>query len=384
MATPVFLFLRKSAKGPIWYAKIHDDATGETLVRSTGILAVGRGKSRTAAENKARSMLGAIARRRDPLFLEFIASFWAEDSRYVRMKAAEGVPLSRLYVHNSRRTIRLHVEPFEAFAGLRLSKLRRGVVDDWKLWAIERGTGRRTINYALQAMKVPLNDALNRGDIAFNPLATVKPVRCKAEEKGLLTSAEAAALATFPERDERVRLAVLLALFGGLRRGECRGLQWGDIDEAENVIDVRHNWTDEDGLKQPKSGSFRRIFLHKAVKEALKAIQTRAFSDYVLFDPRTGGPISEQIVKDGFVRMVRGIGISNAERKARRIQFHGLRHQFVTDCLIAGMKAAEAQALAGHKTSRMMDRYAHGGQVIDLAKARATMEAAGAEKAAND
>ncbi|MBQ3258041.1 MAG: hypothetical protein IJA67_11610 [Oscillospiraceae bacterium] len=36
---------------------------------------------------------------------------------------------------------------------------------------------------------------------------------------------------------------MLLLITTGLRRGECIGLQWGDIDEKQSVLKVQRNVT---------------------------------------------------------------------------------------------------------------------------------------------
>jgi integrase len=54
----------------------------------------------------------------------------------------------------------------------------------------------------------------------------------ESKEKGILTSAELFSLIDLPIKDPYSRLAVLLAARCGMRRGEIRGLQWGDINKG--------------------------------------------------------------------------------------------------------------------------------------------------------
>jgi hypothetical protein len=51
-------------------------------------------------------------------------------------------PLSVDYLEHNRRVLRLHLEPFPGFQGLRLSKLRAGIVKDWQLWRSSMVRGR--------------------------------------------------------------------------------------------------------------------------------------------------------------------------------------------------------------------------------------------------
>jgi integrase len=55
----------------------------------------------------------------------------------------------------------------------------------------------------------------------------------KPKEKGILTPLEVSKLMARPITDARRILAVLFGLLCGLRRGECRGLMWGDISDYQ-------------------------------------------------------------------------------------------------------------------------------------------------------
>ena len=73
---------------------------------------------------------------------------------------------------------------------------------------------------------------------------------------------------------------------------------------------------------------------------------------------------------------------AESEHKRRNITLHGLRHSFITFARLAGISDMEVQAMAGHKSITMMERYSHAAQVIDFSEARAKLEAANREKAA--
>jgi integrase len=64
------------------------------------------------------------------------------------------------------------------------------------------------------------------------------------------------------------------------------------------------------------------------------------------------------------------------EQTRLNLTFHGLRHTFITLGRLAGITDLEIQALAGHKSSRMMERYSHASQVLDFTAAREKLEKA--------
>jgi hypothetical protein len=53
-----------------------------------------------------------------------------------------------------------------------------------------------------------------------------------------------------------------------------RGLQWGDI--ADGIITVQHNYIDEEGVKQPKYNSTRKVPI-TATKAIIPTIFARFF-----------------------------------------------------------------------------------------------------------
>jgi len=59
---------------------------------------------------------------------------------------------------------------------------------------------------------------------------------------------------------------------------------------------------------------------------------------------------------------------------ARNLTLHGLRHTFVTLGRLSGIPDLVIQALAGHKSSAMMEHYSHASQVIDFDEARKKLE----------
>jgi integrase len=71
-----------------------------------------------------------------------------------------------------------------------------------------------------------------REEIPQDPFRNITNAPETHREKGILTPAEVSRLIAASERYPRTRLAVLLGLFCGMRRGEVRGLLWGDIGEG--------------------------------------------------------------------------------------------------------------------------------------------------------
>jgi integrase len=385
MRTPFCLFtkVRPVSGEKYWYARFWSEEAGRyTRTRALGVLFTGRRGGWGLAFKAAEAILDEVSRESDPFILDFVADFWAPDSPHVRARAlVDRHPLSLDYLEHNRRALRLHLAPFPGFRGLRLSKLRAGIVKDWQLWALEHGATPRACNYALQALRVPVREAVARGDIPADPLAIVKKVPENPKERGVLGPREIEALIRAPESDPRIRAAVLLAALAGLRRGEIRGLRWGDIDEEKGLVYVRHNAVDLEDDKAPKTGSARTVPLHESAADALNDVRRLAPStgaeDFVFLSlQKKGKPITGPALLTGFGRMLSAIGVDEAERKRRNLNLHALRHSFITLARSLGMPDVSVMALSGHKSPEMLVRYSHGAQVIDFQAARESLEKA--------
>lgn len=383
MRAPFILFKRQTQSGLIWYAKFWDeDQLQYSSYRSTGIPARGRdgGKLEAllAAGEMAKEAASQAGKAPDILFLEYVSAFWRPDSPYAQERALiEQKPLSLAYLKINESNLRVHIKPFQPFAGIACRQLTAALIRDWKLWAAGNGLSGRMINLSLQTMRVPIHYAIEREELQADPFQRIRNAPETHKKKGVLTQLELNSLIKAPVRDPWARLAMLLGARCGMRRGEIRGLLWEDIEEK--FIIIRHNWQDEEGMKIPKSGSFGEVPIPKDVRTMLDLI--KVFSEdsnpesFVLNRKWTPGvPMAASFFDECVRRELRDIGISAEEQKKRNLTFHSMRHTFVTLGRAAGISDFDIQALTRHKSKTMMDNYSHPEQVIDLAAAQEKME----------
>ncbi|HNY21107.1 MAG TPA: site-specific integrase [Treponemataceae bacterium] len=379
------LYKKPSKDGlPVWYARFWDGVSQRYAVtRSTGVIAEGKRERKPEADQMARKMLGDIKFRvtlGDMLFTDFLRDFWREDSKYAREHAlVYKKPLSKAYIRIARGSIDLYVVPYSKFKNMILDELTPASIRDWMTWAAEKGLSGKRINTVFEAMRVAVRWAYMREEIPHNPFALIKKAYHECRERGVLTPQEAIRIISLEGFDPFRKLVALLGLLCGMRCGEIRGLQWGDIDVEGRMIDLRHNFVANDGLKGPKAGSSRKIPIVDSVLTLIMCVKARSLwheaGDYVFSsDVERGKPRSPIYFRYSLELVLIEIEVTKEMQVARNLTLHGLRHTFVTLGRLSGIPDLVIQALAGHKSSAMMEHYSHASQVIDFDEARKRLE----------
>jgi integrase len=388
MLSKYSLYKKKLKNGYVWYVKFYNPSTKTySITRSTGIQCAGKTQKKKQAQIKAQEMLKELDLNKPIYLIDYVQSFWKKNSQYEKLKRlSENKPLSPDYIKLMSNTIIKHVLPYKPLSKILLTDLTAGIIEDWKLWALEKGTGREQLNTTLKALKVPVRYLISRGDLnIIDPFNRVKNVTVTPKEKGILTRPEIQNLLSIKYNDPRIYFAVMLAILAGLRRGELRGLLWKDIDYKQGLINVHNNYIDSEGSKACKCGSDRQVILPEVLIPILKEINFISpytdNNDFILFSiDNSRKPINKKqtisnfSLRYGFKKLLEQSGISKEDQQKRNLTLHGMRHTFVTMARMAGIPDIAVQAMAGHKSADMMNHYSHGGQVINLAEYKKNLE----------
>jgi integrase len=203
--------------------------------------------------------------------------------------------------------------------------------------------------------------------IARNPCEAVDPPKPARKEIAYLSSDEMATLLK-AARASRFYPVILLAATTGLRRGECLGLRWRDVDldgAALSVAQALEETKAEIGFKSPKTARSRRtVTLPALAAEELRRHKARQAEERLklgigkdetglMFTGPLGDPIRPRTLTKQFGRIVN-------LAKVPRISFHGLRHSHLTHLLAAGVHPKIASERAGHSSvSITLDVYSH-------------------------
>ncbi|MGK9250291.1 site-specific integrase [Paenibacillus humicus] len=176
-------------------------------------------------------------------------------------------------------------------------------------------------------------------------------------------------------KDDPVELAVLLAAFYGLRRGEIVGLKWQSINFENNTLTIQHTVTaithngkyielEKDRAKNKSSHRtlplvpvFRELLLRlldeqQLNKKLYKSSYCMNYKDYIYVNK-----LGERI-KPGYITQHFPLVLEKNE--LRRIRFHDLRHSCASLLLANGVSLKEIQEWLGHSHySTTANIYAH-------------------------
>ncbi len=357
----ISLYQRKSGT---WYARIWDeDAKQFSPAKSTGTT------DRAEAERKARDMEKAGAFRRrdaDPLFLDALRAYWERRKPSITLN----------YYKETIGYIEKRIAPFPTLRRKKLRDVKAAHIYQLVDHLQDNKATPATISRIIQLLKVFFLWAYRRDYIDVDIARKIERPKIKTQARGALTPEEIAKLAALPWPDHRAKVAVLLAMFASMRRGEVQALRWKDINFDDNTIDINRAFTnnfDDKGkpiFKDPKAGSARR-WPYLGFDELKKAlIQLRAETPYnkpedlVLINIWDGDavneyrPINEATLRWQLRDMLTAIGISRDEQKRRKLVFHSLRHTFVS-LLSMFASARTVMPLGGHRQISTWLGYTH-------------------------
>lgn len=160
------------------------------------------------------------------------------------------------------------------------------------------------------------------------------------------------------------RTLVRLLIDTGIRRGECCGLQWKDVDFKGNTITICGNlcYTPSKGvyLDTPKNGRSRTIDVDPRVMVLLRQLrqaQARiAISPYVFSQEGSADPMHPQSPSRYLKKFEKKYGVPD-------LHPHKLRHSFASIAITSGADIASVSEKLGHTDKAVTLRmYTHADQ----------------------
>lgn len=183
-----------------------------------------------------------------------------------------------------------------------------------------------------------------------SPIHKIKIGKRDNERTRFLTETEAPLLLNILLKHSKdLHNMAILSLFAGLRAGEIFKLKWSDIDFENNLILIR----------SPKSGKTRHAYITPEIKQVLKDRYLSGARPEDLIFPASNGKQREAISKV-FAKCVNEARLNaGIEENKQKVVFHTLHHTFASWLAKKGVPLYTIQALMGHSSFQMVQRYAH-------------------------
>ena len=252
--------------------------------------------------------------------------------------------------------------------------LDRVAIEGWITKMYERGLSQNTIHGAFMNVNKVYKYFAMAGLISHNPLEYVKTPKKGDAKVTYLDKLQfdklVSVLKNNYEEGDRFRTAVMLATFGGLRRGEICGLRWYDVDFEANSITVSSAigvYTDENGqatyTKSPKNLSSARTFPMPAeLRKELELRYGKVQEEYGCINGTwfVCGQSINYYAPTTFTREFEKFADAYQIRDHfnKRATLHCLRHNLATVGVKANVDIASLAAMMGHKSKAMtLDTY---------------------------
>jgi integrase len=290
-------------------------------------------------------------------FIEFLYSFWDhEKSLYLRDKRAHGKNITLRSCIDTKNLIRKNWESY--FEEKTLSEITRNELREFGINLKERLAG-KTVNNILRVGITALKWAYQEKMIFEDVTAGLGGFIGGEKKRGILTEAEIKKLEDIQYwKDKKSYVAFRLASTSALRNGECLALRREDI--GDGILHVRHNYNYIDGLKCPKNGEERLVYILPEVRTLLielleenphkKSPEQFIFYSIVNHDK----PCYVNLFTDNFHRALKKAGIV---LNGRKIDFHSLRHYVATMWADKTGDLRQVAKVTGHKDMKMAERY---------------------------
>jgi integrase len=351
----------------VFYAQFQSATGSWSKRRSTGKTTRGAAEKwclRQLKSGKATAIVNG-----DTTLSEYAHGFWGAGGRYDRERRARGYTLSHVYLENSRRSFDKYIEP--AFGHFKLWELTPARLDTFFLDLFhDSGLSGSTVNSIMKSLRAPLREAERLGYLDRSPMRAIQIMSRTGKERGALTQEELNKLfapdaLTQVWKGRRIEMVVSMIAAGcGLRLGEAMALRPKDVENG--ILRVTRQFDRNGGtFKPPKWNSVREVPVPPRLQEELERLKEhQSIGDDELY---TAGiiptrPYTRLDVIGALREALEEIGIPKEEQKrtARFLDYHALRHTYITRLRAEGVPDWMIQSAAGHKSIEMTDNYTHG------------------------
>lgn len=286
------------------------------------------------------------------LFSEVLEMWWIGDKLNLR----------EITIHKKRMTIDKHILPF--FGTTEINAVDDVMINGFILYEKEQGnrlTGgelcQNSIIKELGIVRAVFDYAYKKGLIKRNPMLLIKKLKRVPVKEFEIFSPEEVQKLIKVARPKWLGDMILLVYNTGLRKCECFGLQWSDVNFDEKYLLVCRSVTaaqpKDRFITEPKTKTSKRIImLDEGTISMLKKRYGHRTSDTWVFADKYGELLSPWYC----VKYFRN-ACYKADMPIRR--FYDLRHTHITELAEAGIALPIIQKRVGHSNINMTMHYTH-------------------------
>jgi len=291
-------------------------------------------------------------------FISFLTSFWDWDtSPYIKEKLRKNHGIHKLHCIKQKQGIIMYWQPF--FNGRFLGDITAADIDAFISDIGNKAISAGRKNAVIKAGTKPLRWAFSKGIIDKDPTRGHIMFSGEEHKRDILNPTAAAAAFRVTWKDEKVKLANMLAAVTGMRSGEILALRFQDI--GNDCLYVRGSWNRADKIKLPKNNKIRTVELPfpdliNGLIEQAKQNPWGASPDSFVFwtETKRDKPMCERLFVFGLRDALLKIGFDKNEVK--KYLFHSWRH-FFTSYMIKKLDKKLLKSQTGHLTDEMLYHY---------------------------
>jgi integrase len=254
--------------------------------------------------------------------------------------------------------VRLHIEPLCGAA--KLSQLTAPMIAGYRDQLLDKLSRPMAIR-VLRSLTSIIADAQGRGQVAQNVAQAVKVKRMSRERPKVRPPSKSALRALLKaaggSNDRQTAPLVMLAVFGGLRASELRGLSWRQVDLARAAVTVDQRADAKGKIGPPKSAASRRtVPLPASAIKALKEwkLACPPSEPGLVFPSNAGKVMSHRYMS------LNVFGPVLTEAKAVGVTLHDLRHAAASLWIEQRVEPKRVQTWLGHHSIQVtFDTYGH-------------------------
>ena len=293
-------------------------------------------------------------------FISYLKGFWEWDtSPYIKEKLRKKHGIHKSHCKKQSQAVDQYWQPF--FKEKYLGEISAVDIDAFITHMGETELSASRKNVVIKAGTKALRWAFSKGMIEQDPTRGHLLFSGDKASRKILTPSAAAAVFRTPWKNERAKLANMLAAVTGMRSGEILALQLKDI--GADCLYVGHSWNSLDKRKKTKNLEPRivEIPFPGLIKGLFEIAQQNPWGvtpdSYVFWSDRNDDtPMQNRVfviwLRDALVKA----GFTTDS--AKEYDFHCWRH-FFTAYMVKKLDKKLLKGETGHLTDEMIDHYAN-------------------------